>query len=170
MNEVIFILTVFFLCCQRIFELWLARDNEKWMRQNQAIEFGREYYAWIVALHAGFILSLTLEGWLRGPQLISSWPTVITLLGLLQLLRYWCIISLGKFWNTKILIIPGAKRINAGPYRWVRHPNYIVVVLELLLWPLLFSCWITLLWTGLANGLVLRMRLRQENEALSQLA
>ncbi|MDZ7343649.1 MAG: hypothetical protein ONA90_03950 [candidate division KSB1 bacterium] len=103
-------------------------------------------------------------------MLIRAWPIVIGLIGILQLLRYWCIISLGRFWNTKILVIPGTKKISVGPYRRLRHPNYLIVTCELLLWPLLFSCWYTMGWVGLANGLALRTRIRQENEALSYLS
>ncbi|MGH7595269.1 MAG: isoprenylcysteine carboxyl methyltransferase family protein [bacterium] len=169
MNKTIFIIAISFLCCQRIAELLVARANEKWMRQNRAEEFGREQYRWIVLLHGGFILSLIVEGWIAGPSMIAGWQIVAVLLGILQVLRYWCIISLGKFWNTKILVIPGKKMVRNGPYRIFRHPNYGVVILELLLWPLLFSCWLTLFWVGLANGLALRIRIRQEERALSLL-
>jgi len=169
LNKTVFVIAIAFLCCQRIAELLVARANEKWMRQNRAQEFGREQYRWIVLLHGGFILSLIVEGWMSGPSMIGGWPIVAVLLGILQVLRYWCIISLGKFWNTKILVIPGMRLVRNGPYRLFRHPNYGVVVLELFLWPLLFSCWVTLFWVGLANGLALRIRIRQEERALSLL-
>lgn len=169
LNKTIFIAAIFFLCCQRIAELFVARANEKWMRRNHAQEFGGDNYRWIVLLHVGFILSLIVEGWLTGPAMIGGWQIVAALLGILQVFRYWCIVSLGKFWNTKILVIPGRRLVRTGPYRLFRHPNYGVVVLELLLWPLLFSCWLTLFWAGLANVLALRIRIRQEEQALSLL-
>jgi len=169
MNKTFFIAALSFLCCQRLVELLVARANENWMRQQQAREFGAAHYRWIVLLHIGLLGSLALEGWQRGPALINGWPVVVAALGALQILRYWCIIALGKFWNTRILIIPGAKRIRRGPYRLVPHPNYVVVVLEIFFWPLLFSCWYTLLWAGLTNALLLSIRIRQENVALAQL-
>jgi methyltransferase len=169
MNKTFFIAALGFLCCQRLVELLVARANENWMRQQEAREFGAAHYRWIVLLHLGFLGSLALEGWQRGPALINGWPLVVAALGALQVLRYWCIVTLGKFWNTRILIIPGAKRIRRGPYRLLRHPNYLVVVLEIFFWPLLFCCWYTLLWAGLANALLLSNRIRQENTALGLL-
>lgn len=169
MNKVFFFTALSILCSQRVLELFLARSNERWMRQNQAIEFGRQHYPWIVILHVSFILSLGLEGWIRGPQLIHGWLIIIILIGYLQVLRYWCIISLGRFWNTKILTIPGVEKKRIGPYRLMRHPNYLIVVLEIFFWPLLFSCWLTLIWAGLANALVLSVRIREENKALARL-
>jgi methyltransferase len=168
-NKAVFFITIAILCCQRVFELFLARSNEKWMRRNNAIEFGSQHYPWIVILHVGFILSLSIEGWLREPQLILGWPVVILLIGALQILRYWCIVSLGKFWNTKILVIPGLEKVRVGPYRLMPHPNYVVVILEFLFWPLLFSCWLTMIWAGVANALTLTVRIREENKALAHL-
>jgi methyltransferase len=169
-NKMFFFAALGFLCVQRLAELLIARANEKWLRQRDAREFGEAHYRWIVLLHIGFIASLIVEGWWRGPKLIAGWPIVLAMLGSLQILRYWCIFSLGRFWNTKIFVIPGEEKIRTGPYRWLRHPNYLVVVLEILFWPLLFSCWITLLWAGAANALALSIRIRQENAALAHLA
>jgi methyltransferase len=169
-NKTFFVATLSLLCGQRLVELIVARANEKWLRRQQAREFGAAHYRWIVLLHAGFIASLIVEGWWRGPRLLAAWPVVLTALGCLQILRYWCIMTLGRFWNTKILVIPGSKKISAGPYRLLRHPNYVVVVLEIFLWPLLFSCWLTLAWASLANALALSVRIREENAALAHLA
>lgn len=89
---------------------------------------------------------------------------------LVQPLRYWAIFSLGPFWNTKILIVPGARIVGRGPYRYVSHPNYVVVVVEILMFPLIFGAWVTALVFTLLNAVVLYIRIREENRALRELA
>jgi len=169
LNRDFFLIAIAVLCCQRTFELYIAQKNETWLRRNNAIEFGSRHYRFIIILHVCFILSLIIEGWKNGPSLISWWPTPAMLLLCSQILRYWCIISLGKLWNTKILVIPGMKRIRNGPYRFMPHPNYLVVVLEFLLLPLLFASWFTLVWASTANAFILSKRIKQEEEALASL-
>ena len=89
---------------------------------------------------------------------------------LVQPLRYWAIFSLGESWNTKILVVPGAKPVRSGPYRYLAHPNYVVVVVEILAFPLIFGAWMTALVFTLLNAIVLRARIREENRALRELA
>ena len=88
---------------------------------------------------------------------------------LAQGLRWWCITTLGRQWNTRVLIVPGLKRVTAGPYRLFRHPNYMVVVFEGLILPLIHSAWITALVFTLLNALLLRVRLRCEEAALAEM-
>lgn len=160
-------ITLLFLALQRLAELWWARRNERWLRTHGAMEFGASHYRFIVALHTGFFISLGIEGFARGPQLHPQWPVILVLLLAAQLARYWCLLSLGKFWNTKILVIPGAGLIRRGPYRWFKHPNYGVVIAEIFLLPFLFQAWWTLLTASLLNLLLLRVRIVAEEKALA---
>jgi methyltransferase len=159
--------TLLLLALQRLLELGWARRNERWLRAQGALEFGASHYRYIVGLHAGFFISLALEGFYRGPQLHARWPIIVGLLLMAQILRYWCLSSLGRFWNTKIFVIPGAGLIQAGPYRWLKHPNYGVVIAEIFLVPLLFHAWWTLLAASLINLIVLRIRITEEEKALT---
>ena len=88
---------------------------------------------------------------------------------LVQPLRYWAIFSLGESWNTRILVVPGAKAVGRGPYRYLKHPNYVVVVVEILAFPLIFGAWITALVFTVLNAAVLSVRIREENRALAEL-
>ena len=169
MSEAILAGVMIVLIVQRIAELVWARRNEQWLRANGAIEFGANHYPAIVLLHTGFLASLAIESWLRGPQLHSQWHMILALLFAAFVLRYWCLAALGKFWNTKILVVPGAKLIRRGPYRWFKHPNYGVVIAELILYPLLMQAWWTLLWVALLNACLLTLRIKTENQALALL-
>ena len=159
-------LVIGFLILQRLAELAWARRNEKWIRQRGGQEFGAGRYPWIVALHAGFLFSLAVEAWHRD-ELNLRWPVVLALLFIIQAGRYWCLTSLGSYWNTKILVIPGSQPVRRGPYRWLKHPNYAIVVLELALYPALFQAWWTLLWVFVINLFLLRIRIREENRAIA---
>jgi methyltransferase len=88
---------------------------------------------------------------------------------LVQPLRYWAILSLGENWNTRILVVPGANLVRRGPYRYLSHPNYVVVVVEILAFPLTFGAWITALVFTVLNAAVLSLRIREENRALAEL-
>jgi len=124
----------------------------------------------MVALHALWLFSTLIEGLLRGPGLPALWPIPAALFLLVQPLRYWAILSLGESWNTKILVVPGAKQVRSGPYRYLNHPNYVVVVVEILTFPLIFGAWLTALVFTLLNAAVLRVRIREENRALKEMA
>ncbi len=157
------------LVVQRLTELAWAKRNERWLRENGAQEFGANHYPAIVLLHTGFLFSLGLEAWLRGPQFHPQWRALAVLLLAAFAFRYWCLSALGKYWNTKILVVPGAKLIRRGPYRWFKHPNYGVVIAELLLYPLLVQAWWTLFWASALNALLLAVRIQTENQALALL-
>jgi methyltransferase len=155
---------------QRLFELVLARRNERRARARGAVERGRDHYPFIVALHALWLVSTLVEGLLRGPVLPAFWPIPLALFLLVQPLRYWALFSLGERWNTKILIVPGAKPVRRGPYRYLSHPNYVVVVVEILAFPLIFGAWVTALVFTLLNAVVLSVRIREENRAIAKLS
>ena len=155
---------------QRLLELALSRRNERLLRARGAVERGREHYPLIAALHALWLLSTLTEGILRGPELPVLWPIPLMLFLLVQPLRYWAILTLGEYWNTKILIVPGTKPIRRGPYRYLKHPNYVVVAVEILAFPLIFGAWITALVFSILNAALLYVRISEENRALAELA
>jgi methyltransferase len=86
-----------------------------------------------------------------------------------QGLRWWCITVLGHQWNTRVVVVPGARRVEGGPYRFLRHPNYVAVIVEGIALPLVHSAWVTAIVFSLLNALLLRMRIRAENAALEDL-
>lgn len=152
---------------QRVLELRLSRRNERRARARGAVEYGREHYPAMVALHALWLLSTLAEGWLRGPGLPMLWYVPLTAFLLVQPLRYWSILSLGKSWNVRVLVLPGMRRIRRGPYRFFRHPNYLVVAVEILTFPLTFGAWGTALAFTVANAAFLYVRIQAEEQALS---
>lgn len=156
------------VAAQRLLELVLARRNERRARARGAVERGRGHYPFIVALHTLWLVSTLVEGILRGPELPVLWPVPLALFLLVQPLRYWALFSLGESWNTKILVVPGAKPVRRGPYRYLNHPNYVVVVVEILSFPLIFGAWVTALVFTVLNAAVLYVRIREENRALAE--
>jgi methyltransferase len=167
-TSVLLVLAVAFVAAQRLFELVLARRNERQTRARGAVERGQRHYLSIVALHTLWLISTLVEGLLRGPELPAFWLVPLALFLLVQPLRYWAIFSLGERWNTKILVLPGKKPVRRGPYRYLDHPNYVVVVVEILAFPLIFGAWITALVFTVLNAVVLSVRIREENRALSE--
>lgn len=165
-----FYLLIGFVVLQRLLEVVYARFNEKNMRKQGAVEFGAEHYKWIVLLHVLFFFSLLIESWTVGIELGFGWQVFLVIFAIAQMLRFWALASLGRFWNTKILILPGAKLVKKGPYRWLPHPNYLVVAMEIASLPLIFGAWRTAFIFTVANALLLLLvRIPAEEKALEQL-
>lgn len=153
------------LILQRLLELRVARSNERWARERGATEYGRGHYWTFFVLHPAWLLSLLLEG--RRSRAAVHWPALLLFLAA-QPLRLWVIRTLGRYWNTRILIVPGGKRVTTGPFRLLRHPNYAVVALELAAAPLSVGAWRTaLMFSGLNAALLLGVRLPAEERALA---
>jgi methyltransferase len=153
-----------------LLELWLAQQNYRRAKAAGAQEFGAGHYPLFFGLHIGWMVGWSLEGWRRGGRLNRAWPLWLSVFIAAQGLRYWCITSLGRYWNTRILVIPGAAIIRRGPYRWLNHPNYLAVALELLSVPLLFNAWLTALVATVLNAaLLLGLRIPAEEKALELL-
>lgn len=170
LSGAVLVLVVALVAGQRVFELFLARRNERRARAKGAVERGRRHYPFIVALHTLWLVSTLVEGMLRGPEQLTFWTIPLALFLLVQPLRYWALFSLGENWNTKILVVPGAKPVKRGPYRYISHPNYVVVVVEILTLPLVFGAWITALTFTILNAAILFIRIYEENRALKELA
>ncbi len=164
------VLAVGLVGLQRLLELVLSRRNERLLRARGAVERGQGHYPWIVAMHVLWLLSTFVEGALRGPGFPFYWPVPLTLFLLVQPLRYWAILSLGENWNTRILVVAGMKPVRRGPYRYLKHPNYVVVVVEMLSFPLIFGAWVTALVFSILNAALLFVRIREENRTLRELA
>ena len=170
LSGAILILAVALVAVQRLLELVLARRNERRARASGAVERGRGHYPFIVALHSLWLVLTLVEGLLLGPELPALWPAPLALFLLVQPLRYWALLSLGERWNTKILVVPGAKPVRRGPYRYLSHPNYVVVIVEILAFPLIFGAWVTAIVFTVLNAAMLYVRIREENRALTELA
>jgi methyltransferase len=155
---------------QRLLELRYSRRNERLLRSKGAVERGAEHYSAMVGVHALWLVSTLVEGLLRGPEIPAWWPVPLAAFLLVQPLRYWAILSLGENWNVRVLVVPGRKPVKSGPYRYFPHPNYVVVVVEVLTLPLIFGAWVTaLIFSGL-NAAFLYVRLREEERALEEFA
>lgn len=156
---------------QRVSELRLAKRNEAWARQQGAHEYGAGHYPAFFLLHGAWLLLWPIEAWRAGPTLSAYWWLWLLLFVAAEGLRYWAIATLGSRWNTRILVIPGLAPISGGPYRWLHHPNYVAVVIELAALPLVFGAWRTALVVGLANLVILLgVRIPAETRALRSAA
>jgi methyltransferase len=154
-----------FIAAQRLAELFLARRNTAHLKAAGGVEFGRAHYYLIVALHMVWLAGLWAFGRNRAVD-----PVFLAIFVLLQAGRIWVIGSLGRRWTTRIIVVPGQPLIACGPYRWLRHPNYLIVALEIAVVPLalglpLFAGIFTLL-----NGAILWHRVHLENAALTAVA
>jgi methyltransferase len=147
----------------RLLELGLARRNTRRLLAAGAIEAGRGHYPLIVAVHAAWFLALLL---FVPPSRAPQWPWLGLFL-LLQPLRIWVIATLGRLWTTRVVSLPQAALVRAGPYRFLRHPNYLIVELELISFPLAFGAPIIAFAFGLTNALVLSWRIRIEDRLLA---
>lgn len=158
---------IILLIAQRLVELWIAKRNEKWMKAKGAFEAGKAHYKWIVCLHVLFFASLIVEVSGFGTRPAAWWPIPFILFLFTQAIRIWALVSLGRYWNTKIIVLPGANVVDKGPYRWIRHPNYVIVAAEILLVPLIFQAYVTALLFSVLNALILiGVRIPAEEKAL----
>jgi methyltransferase len=148
---------------ERLFELWLSKRNTWRLLAEGAREYGAAHYPLIVAVHALWLASLW---WLApGRPVDGFWLGMYVLL---ELARIWVLATLGRRWTTRIIVLPGAPLVARGPYRLVKHPNYLVVVGEIAVLPLVFGLWPIALVFSLLNAAVLAIRIREENRALGR--
>lgn len=153
---------------QRFGELRIAQRNGQHLMELGAAEYGASHYPLFFWLHGAWFV-----GWLTevagNPSLHSLWLFWLLLFLAAQVLRYWCIFTLGQFWNTRILVLPGADLVCKGPYRYMRHPNYLAVAVELFALPMIFGCWVTASVAAVLNGiLLLGIRIPAEERALQR--
>jgi methyltransferase len=148
---------------ERLFELWLANRNTRHLLAQGAREHAPGHYPLIVAVHALWLAALW---WLAPSRPIDGFW--LALFVLLELGRLWVLTTLGKRWTTRIIVLPGEPLVRRGPYRFVNHPNYWVVIGEIAVLPLVFGLWRVALVVSLVNAGALAVRVRQENRALGR--
>lgn len=153
---------------ERVLELVVSKRNLKWSIAQGGKEFGAGHYPVMVALHSALLVGAVMEARRRRPAPVLGRIMVMVVLAA-QALRWWCITTLGRQWNTRVVVVPGATRVVDGPYRVLPHPNYVAVVTEGAALPLAGGAWITALVFTVANAALLRARIRVENEALQGL-
>lgn len=161
-----FYLLIGFIIIERLVELYIAASNEKWMKERGAIEVGRQHYKFFVLLHALFFLCVIIELQYIEPVPFNTFFFSIFLM--LQLGRVWCIVSLGKFWNTKVIVLPNVLVIRKGPYKYLKHPNYIIVFFELFTIPAIFGAYFTAILFPMLHLFLLAIRIPIEDEALKR--
>jgi methyltransferase len=149
---------------ERLGELMLAAHNTRRLMARGAYEVGRGHYPIIVAVHAGWLAALWLLR--HGPVQLVPLILFVALLAA----RVWVIATLGDRWTTRIISLPGARLVRAGPYRWLDHPNYLVVVGEIAVLPLVFGLPMVALFFSALNAIILWVRIREENKALATLS
>ena len=153
---------------ERLVELRVARRNLAWAEARGGVEYGRDHYPVMVVLHVFLLVGSVAEVWLLSAPFLPwlGWP-MLGLVVLAQLLRWWCIRTLGHQWNTRVVVVPDLPLVTGGPYRYLRHPNYVAVVTEGFALPLVHTAWITATVFSVANAFLLRRRLQVENAALA---
>jgi methyltransferase len=154
---------------QRFAELVIAKQNEKWMKIHGGVEFGHKHYRIMVGLHSLFFLFLIGEVYYFNKELSPIWPVLVTFFIITQAGRVWALTSLGRYWNTKIIVLPNAEVIVKGPYKYLKHPNYVIVTLEFIIIPLLFQAYLTCIVFSLLNIWILSIRIPEEEKALTKL-
>jgi methyltransferase len=159
---------------ERLAEVIVSTRNARWAFARGGIEYGRAHFPWMVALHFGLLLGALAEVFLLGRPFIPAlgYPMLVIAL-LCQAGRWWIIGTLGHQWNTRVIVVPGLARVVRGPYRfrWLPHPNYLIVAIEGIALPLVYTAWITALsFTVLNAVLLLGFRIPTEDRALRSLA
>jgi len=156
-----------YVAAHRTFEMIVSARNGRHLRARGAREHGREHFPLLVVLHALFPLALSAEVLALHARPGALTPLWVALWLAAQGLRWSAMRALGEHWNIRVLVLPGAPLVRRGPYRWLRHPNYLAVAIELLAAPLMFGAWRTALAFSAANLLALRVRIRCEEAALA---
>jgi len=152
---------------ERLAELIVAKRNAQWAFGHGGKEFGHNHYPVMVTVHTALLVGCVAEVWALHRPFIPwlGWP-MLAVAALSQILRWWCVTTLGRRWNTRVIVLPNAALVRQGPYRWLHHPNYVAVVAEGLALPLVHTAWLTAAVFSLANALLLTVRIRTENSAL----
>jgi methyltransferase len=152
---------------ERLVELRLSVRNAKWAFERGGVEYGKPHYRFMTVFHTAFLVACVAEPWLLERPFPMPWGFVALALSVAaMLLRYWAITTLGTRWNTRVIVLPEWEPVTGGPYKIFRHPNYVAVVLELLVLPLIHGAWLTSLVFTVGNAGLLFVRIRVEEAAL----
>jgi len=166
-----FTVLVLLVGVERLAELVVSKRNAAWSFERGGVETGFSHYPAMVLLHTGLLGGALVEAYVREPHVPSAlaWSMLVIVV-LSQALRWWCIATLGRQWNTRVIVVPGMVPVEKGPYKIFSHPNYVAVVLEGIALPLVHACWITAVVFTVLNAVLLTVRIRVENAALATLA
>ena len=166
-TQLLFSALIALLIIQRLFELRLSKKNEKKIREKGGKEFDAGHYPWMVFLHSSWFVCMLVEVWLL-PTPFVWWVCIVSLVFsfLGQFFRYLAIRTLGWRWSTRIMIVPNTPLVTTGIYQYIRHPNYLGVILEIAFVPLIHGAWRTALLFSFANGILLWIRIKAEEKAL----
>ena len=164
----LYLVFLLLIALERLVELAISRRNAAWSLEQGGIEYGSEHFVYMKLLHTSFFVACALEVVLLERPFIPSLGFPMLALALMaQAIRYWVIFTLGKRWNVRVIVVPGLPVVTSGPYRLMKHPNYLAVVLEGFAVPLIHTAWITAVAFTLLNAWMLSVRIRCENEALA---
>lgn len=166
-SQVLFVVLVAVVGIERLAEMVVSKRHAAWAFARGGVESGRGHFPFMVALHTALLVGAVVEVLAadRPFHALLGWPMLL-LVVLAQGLRWWCIRTLGPQWNTRVIVVPGASLVAAGPYRLMRHPNYVAVVVEGLALPLVHTAWVTAAAFTVLNLLLLSVRIRVEEQAL----
>ncbi|WP_147915426.1 isoprenylcysteine carboxyl methyltransferase family protein [Ruania zhangjianzhongii] len=169
---IVFVVLVAATALERLAELVLSARHARWAFARGGVESGRGHFPAMVSLHTALLIACVAEVWFAGrPFLPVLGAAALAVVLASQALRWWCIASLGKHWNTRIVVVPGLPLVARGPYRWLRHPNYVAVVAEGVALPLMHTAWITAAAFTVLNAiLLLGFRIPAEERALARAA
>lgn len=161
-----YVVLVLLVGVERVAELVVSRRNARWSFAQGGVESGRRHYPFMVVLHTGLLAGCLVEAAYR-PFIPALGWTMLAVVILAQGLRWWCISVLGHQWNTRVIVVPGLHLVAGGPYRWIRHPNYVAVVAEGIALPLVHTAWMTAVIFTVLNIPLLAVRIRTEETALN---
>ena len=163
-----YVLLVAAVGIERLAELVVSTRNARWAFASGGVEFGRGHYPVMAAMHTALLVACIAEVAVADRPFLPwlGWP-MLALVAASQTLRWWCIATLGRQWNTRVIVVPGLPLVSTGPYRWLRHPNYLAVVVEVAALPLVHTAWVTAVVFTLANAAVLAVRIPVEERALA---
>lgn len=155
---------------ERVAELVVSTRNARWSMERGGVEHGRGHFPFMVVLHTALLVGALAEAWTRQPQVptLLAW-SMLALVVASQALRWWCIATLGRRWNTRVIVVPDLPPVRSGPYRFLRHPNYVAVVVEGVALPLAHAAWTTAVVFTVLNAALLAVRIRVEDAALATL-
>ncbi|HLS25953.1 MAG TPA: isoprenylcysteine carboxylmethyltransferase family protein [Beutenbergiaceae bacterium] len=166
-SQVLFTVLIAAVGLERVGELVVARRNAAWAFARGGVEDGAGHYPVMVVLHTGLLAGALVEVWWLQREFLPVLGFLMLALALgSQVLRWWCIATLGPRWNTRVIVVPGLPLVRRGPYRWLHHPNYVAVVVEGFALPLVHTAWVTATVFTVANAALLAVRIRTENRAL----
>lgn len=152
---------------ERLAEMVVSRRHAAWAFARGGVETGRGHFPFMVVLHTGLLVGCVVEVWAADRPLVPVLgATMLALVVGCQAVRWWCIAALGPRWNTRVIVVPGLPLVTSGPYRYLSHPNYVVVVVEGVALPLVHGAWLTAVIFTVANAGLLTVRLRDERRAL----